>query len=189
MNCKKCQKLLYEYIDEALPPRTRASFEEHVQGCHECRQQLLREQDFSGSTSELLHRRTESLRLRQDSQRGLLDALQSGASPRIRQYGWRPLLRPAVVLVTAACFAIVAAVALRGHKPASPKPSPTAPPLRGPESFLVCTATIYADEAKTDWIERRMIVETRNGREGQLRIVARKNPKPDQTNQKEEEQS
>jgi hypothetical protein len=44
-------------------------------------------------------------------------------------------------------------------------------------------ATTYTDETKTDWTERRLIVKTRNGGEGYLKIIARKTPKSDKTNQ------
>jgi len=188
MNCKHCQKLLHEYVDEALPPRIRISVEEHLHGCDDCRTALAEEQDFSKSMSELLNLRADSLTLGPDIQRNVLQALESGApSPKTRKSYRRVLLRPAWGLAAAACLLVAAIVALQNHNPQPVRPAP--PAVDHPKSYIMCMATIYADETKTDWIERRMIVETRNGAERYLRIVARKPAKEKQMDPEREEES
>ena len=80
----------------------------------------------------------------------------------------------------------VAFAILRNHKP--PQPIRRAQPA--PEhlqSYIMCMGTTYADETKTDWIERCLIVEMKNGVDGYLKIIAKKPPKP--THPKEEKEA
>jgi len=117
----------------------------------------------------------------------MVKALESGApSPKTHRNYRRVLLRPALALGAAACLLFAAIIAPHNHKPA---PVRTAQPVAvRPKSYIMCMATTYADETKTDWIERRMIVVTRNGREGYLNIIARKPSKPDEAKQNEKEE-
>lgn len=188
MKCNHCQKLLHEYLDQTLPPKIRTSVEQHLQSCDACRQALLQERNFSSSISQLLTRHTDSLTLEPDMQRNILEALESGApSPKIRIFPKRVFVRPALALTTLACLLLAVIVALHNHKP---QPTQTVPPVvRRPKSYIMCMATIYTDETKTDWIERRLIVATRNGGEGYLKIIARKPPKMNQTDQNEKEEN
>lgn len=188
MNCKRCRKLLHEYLDESLPSRKRASLEEHLQTCDDCRQALTRQQDFSRSLSGLFRRETDSLTLSPAIQRNVLEALQSGApSPKTHKSYRSVLLRPALALGAAACLLVAALIAFRGQKPELVQQS--TPVVPHPKSYIMCMATTYTDDTKTDWIERRLIVVTRNGGEGYLNIIARKPSKPDQTNQNEREEN
>ena len=183
MNCNHCQKLLHQYLDESLSSEKRASVEEHLRSCDDCRQALLKERDFSKSVRELLERRTDRLTLQPDIQRDVLKALESGAaSPKTHKNYRRVLLRPALALGAAACVLVVAIAIFQNGKP-----PPTEPAVQHRQSYIMCMATTYADEAKTDWIERHLIVEMRNGIEGYLKIIARKPPKETQTNQEEEQ--
>ncbi len=187
MNCKRCQNLLHEYLDESLPSRKRTSIEEHLQTCDDCRQALASEQDFARSLSGLFRRETDSLTLSPAIQHNVLEALHSGApSPKTHKSCTSLLLRPALALAAAACLTVAAIIAFRGQKPQLVQQSTPAVPH--PKSYIMCMATTYADDSKTDWIERRMIVVTRNGGEGYLNIIARKPSKPDQTNQNEREE-
>jgi anti-sigma factor RsiW len=179
MNCKRCQKLLYEFLDGALSSTARASVEAHLETCDACRQALVQEQLLSRSVPELVRRETASLSVRPNVQRKILEALESGARlPRIRLRLARLLLRPALALGTAACLLVAAILAVK-----KPEPETAPPAAQHVKSYIMCMATTYTDETKTDWIERRLIVETRNGGEGYLRIIARKTPKTDQTKQ------
>ncbi len=179
MNCKRCQKLLYEFLDGALSSRARASVEAHLQSCDACRQALVQEQLLSRSVPELLRRETASLSVRPNVHRKVLEALDSGARlQRIRLRLARLLLRPGIALGTAACLLVAAILSVK-----KPEPQPTRPVAPHLKSFIMCMATTYADDTKTDWIERRLIVETRNGGDGYLKIIARKTPKTDQTKQ------
>lgn len=179
MNCKRCQKLLYEFLDGALSSRARASVDAHLETCDACRQALVQEQLLSRSVPEFLRRETASLSIRPNVHRKVLEALDSGApSPRLRPRLAHVLLRPALALGTAACLLVAAILSVK--KPGPQPAHPVAPHLK---SFIMCMATTYTDDTKTDWIERRLIVETRNGGEGYLKIIARKTPKSDKTNQ------
>jgi hypothetical protein len=183
MNCKRCQKLFHEYLDESLASRRRTVIEEHLRTCEGCREALSRERSLSTSMSELLSRYVGGLKLRPGIQHDVVKALESGApSPKTRRNYRRVLLRPAVALGAAACVLAVAIAVFQNGKPPPPQSA-----VHHPQSYIMCMATTYADEAKTDWIERRMIVEMRNGIEGYLKIVARKPPKETQTNQEEEQ--
>jgi len=183
MNCNHCQKLLHQYLDESLSSEKRASVEEHLQSCDGCREAVLKERGLAKSIRELLERRTDRLTLQRDIQRDVLKALESGAaSPKTHKNYRRVLLRPALALGAIACLLVVAITLIQNHKPQHVKPV-----MDHPRSYIMCMATTYADEAKTDWIERHLIVEMRNGIEGYLKIIARKPPKETQTNQEEEE--
>jgi len=188
MNCNRCQKLFDEYLDQTLPLKIRTSVEHHLQSCDDCRQALVQQRNFSMSLSQLLSRHTDSLRLRRDLHRNIVQALESGApSPKTRKSYRRVLLRPALALGAAACLLVVAILALHNHKPQPLQPA--RPVVHRPKSYIMCMATVYADASKTDWIERRMIVRTRNGGEGYLNIIASKPSKPDQTKQNEKEKN
>ncbi|NQT85068.1 zf-HC2 domain-containing protein [bacterium] len=187
MNCKHCQKLFHQYLDEALPSSIRTSVEEHLQTCRDCRQALVQQRNFSTSISQLLARHTDSLTVRPDIQRNVLRALESAApSPKTRIYPKRVFVRPAIALTAATFLTVAAILALHNHKPQPVRPAQ--PVVRHPKSYIMCMATTYADETKTDWIERRMIVVTRNGGEGYLNIIARKPSKPDEAKQNEKEE-
>jgi anti-sigma factor RsiW len=184
MNCKRCQKLFHEYLDENLSPRVRTSIEEHLRDCGDCRDALAEERSLSTSMRGLLNRQVEGLKLRPGVQHEVVKAIESGApSPKIHRNYRRILLRPALAMGVAACVLVaVMAIFQNGKSP------PTQPAAQHPQSYIMCMATTYADQAKTDWIERRLIVEMRNGIEGYLEIIARKPAETTQTNQEVEEQ-
>lgn len=186
MNCKRCRKRIHEYLDDALPPRVRSSVEQHLGDCDHCRAALAQERQFSGSTADLLRERVHSLRLDPNVSPKIVTALKSGVSaPRIRGYRRNVVLRPALALGIVAALVIAAFAILTDHQP---PPSRRAQPIpEHPKSFVMCMGTTYADETKTDWIERRLIVEMKNGIEGYLEVVAKKPAKP--TEREEEEVS
>ncbi len=186
MNCKRCQKRIHEYLDEALPSKLRTSVGEHLAGCHVCREALDNERTLARSASELLSKRVHSMRLRPDLPRKVVTALESGApAPRIRGYRRNVVLRPALALGVAAALVIGAFAILRDYQP--PRIRSAQPVPEHPKSFVMCMGTTYADATKTDWTERRLIVEMRNGIDGYLEIIARKPAKP--TEREEEETS
>jgi hypothetical protein len=178
--------LLHEYLDDALSFRLRASVEEHLRICDECGEALAQERDFSRAVSGLLRRKAESLRLSRDVRRRVMEALESGApSPKIRRRYKRVLVRPVLAVAAAACLLVAAVALFRQHEP---PPVRAAKPIADhPKSYIMCMATRYAEGSETDWIERRMIVRIRNGREGYLEITARKAPKEKQANEEKEE--
>ncbi len=188
MNCKRFQKILHEYLDESLPPRVRVRLEDHLRSCEGCRQALDRERYFSTSISQLVSHSTASLKLRPDIQRNVLEAMESGTSPlKTAPFRRNVLFRLALAAGGAACLLIGAVVVLHLHKR---QPVQTVEPrVDHPAFYIMCMATTYADETKTDWVERCLIVSTRNGGEGYLKITARKPRKNDQTSEENEEES
>lgn len=186
MNCKRCQKRIHEYLDDVLPLKLRSSVEEHLAGCDDCRKALAGERAFTRSATRLLREGVHSMSLHPEVSRKVVAALESGApASRIRGYRKNVVLRPALALGAFAVFVIASFAILRNGQPpavrrARPVPEHT-------KSFIMCMGTTYADAAKTDWIERRLIVEMKNGIDGYLEIIAKKPAKP--TEQEEEETS
>ena len=189
MNCKRCRKLIHEYRDDALPSGLRSSVEHHLGSCDDCREALTAERAFTRSANKLLRERVHSMTLHPDVARKVLTALESGApSLRIRSHRRKVSWRPALALGVAAILVTVAFAILRNQQP--PQPTRRAQPV--PEhlqSYIMCMATTYADETKTDWIERRLIVEMKNGIDGYLKIIATKPPKPTQPKEEKEAES
>lgn len=189
MNCKRCQKLIHEYLDDALPSGLRSSVERHLGGCDDCREALAAERAFTRSATELLRERVHSMELHPGVSHKVLTALESGSpSPRIRSHRRKVFLRPAMALGVAVVLVTVAFAIFRDHQP--PQPLRRVQPV--PEhlqSYIMCMATTYADETKTDWIERRLIVEMKNGIDGYLKIIARKPPKPTEPKEEKEAES
>ncbi len=182
MTCKSCQRLLYDYLDEALPAERRASMEQHLERCEGCREALGRERQLTSSMSALLRRETRSLTLRADTGREVERSLGSAVrAPEERASDRRRLLRPAVAVAAATCVVVGLVLALQREKP---QPRQAAAPHR--TSFIMCMATVYADDTKTDWIERRLIVEEKNGVDRYLKIIARKPRKPEEPPNSEE---
>lgn len=188
MKCKSCQRLLYDYLDEALPAERRASMEQHLERCEGCRQALGEERALSSTMSASLRRETRSLTLRADIGREVERALASPikAAPVRMPSRTRPLLRPAMVAAAVACLALVAVFVLQEKEPQPRRAA--APAAPHPTSFIMCMATVYADDTKTDWIERRLIVEEKNGVDRYLKIIARKPRKPEEPPNSEEEE-
>jgi hypothetical protein len=189
MNCKRYQKLIHEYLDDALSSGLRSSIEEHLKACDDCRKAFAQERAFSESATKLLREGVHSMSLHPDILPKVQAVLESGASsPRIPSYQRNVLLRPALALGVAAVLATVAFAILRNHQP--PQPTRRVQPV--PErlqSYIMCMATTYADETKTDWIERRLIVEMKNGIDGYLKIIAKKPAKPTQPKEEKEAES
>jgi len=188
MNCKRCQKLIHEYLDEALPSRLRSSVEQHLGGCDDCRAALARERQLLRSTAELLRERVHSMSLHPGVSRKVQAALESGApSPRIPSYRRNVLLRPALALGAAVCVLVALIAILRNHSPQPIRPAKSVP--EHPQSYIMCMATTYTDAAKTDWIQRCLIVEMKNGIDRYLKITAKKPPKPTQPKEEKEAES
>ncbi len=188
MNCNRFQKLLHEYLDETLSPRARSLIEKHLEGCEHCRNALALERNFAARVSEQLRRRASKVTLRRDIQQNVMAALESEVRlPEILGIGKRAFVRSALAVAATACLVVAAVFIFR--KGGSPPGPPSRSGEHRPPSYAMCMATIYADESKTDWVERRLIVEMRNGGEGYLKIIARKPPKPDPTKKEKEEQS
>ena len=185
MKCKSCQRLFYEYLDEALPAKRRASVEQHLEKCEGCREMLTQERALSSTMSASLRRETRSLTLRPNVGKEVERALASPAQAAVKMPSRnRPLLRPAMVVAAVACLAVVAVLALQKKEPQPRGAAVAAAPHR--TSFIMCMATVYADDAKTDWIERRLIVEEKNGVDRYLKIIARKPRKPEEPLKSEE---
>lgn len=186
MNCKRCQKRIHEYLDDVLPPKLRSSVEEHLARCDDCRKALVGERAFTRSTTRLLREGVHSMSLDPEVSHRVVAALESEKPAR-----WIPsdrrnvLLRPALALGAFAVLVIAAFAILRNGQPPAVRRAQPVP--EHPKSFIMCMGTTYADAAKTDWIERRLIVEMKNGVDGYLEIIARKPAKP--TEREEEEVS
>ncbi len=189
MNCKRCQKLIHEYLDDALPSGLRFSVEQHLGSCDDCREALTAERAFSCSATKLLRERVQSITLHPDVPRKVLTALESGApSPSVPSHRRKVLLRPALALGVAAVLVTIVFAIPRNHQP--PQPIRRAKSvLEHPQSYIMCMATTYTDAAKTDWIERCLIVEMKNGVHGYLKIIATKPPKPTQPKEEKEAES
>jgi hypothetical protein len=124
-----------------------------------------------------------------DAVRKVLTALESGTfAPRIPSYRRNVLLRPALALGVAAVLVTVAFAILRNHQPPQPIRRAQSVPEH-PQSYIMCMATTYTDAAKTDWVQRCLIVEMKNGVEGYLKIIATKPPKPTKPKQEKEAES
>jgi len=189
MNCKRCQKLIHEYRDDALPSGLPSSIEEHLKACDDCRKAFAQERAFSESATKLLHERVHSMSLHPDILPKVQAALESGApSPRIPSHRRKVFLRPALAMGVAAVLVTVVFAMLRNHQPPHPIRRAQSVPEH-PQSYIMCMATMYADETKTDWIERRLIVEMKNGVHGYLKIIATKPPKPTEPKQEKEAES
>jgi len=156
MNCRRFQKLLFEYLDGSLKPRVQTAAESHLASCSRCRQTLRQQQQLGRSLSEHFQRQTERLELGPQVQRRVVAALHAPVTPRLPVvapfHWWRRLAwaRPSAV--------VLIALALLLAKPWSP----SGPPLRrlaqasAPVSqvsiHLAFCAPVYSFRQEGQWV-------------------------------------
>ncbi len=61
MNCKLCQKFLFEYLDGALPPKKERKILDHLSGCADCSAFIEQEKVISPHLKRALERYSSSL--------------------------------------------------------------------------------------------------------------------------------
>ncbi len=120
MNCRRFQRLLFEYVDGELSQREEASVAKHLAGCPECQKLLDSEKSAGLRVSKALHERAAKVELSTGFQERLLKALNDGqeAGPRtfesffafVRRFAW-----PAAIGAVAVMIAVLLLV--RGHAP------------------------------------------------------------------------
>jgi anti-sigma-K factor RskA len=128
MNCRRFEHLMWEYLDETLSSRKRASADRHLARCGVCREALRRHQQIARTLSKSLQQTAESLRLDPEVERCLLGNLTApsaaGADRPFRE--WFPVLTwrlaAAAVLVCAAGL-LVWGLALLPKVTKGPSPS------------------------------------------------------------------
>ena len=81
MNCRRFQNRLYEYVDGTLSPRARVAAKRHLARCDACRQAALREQQLAQFLSDRLRQGAQSLALRPEVRRRILQALERKSAP------------------------------------------------------------------------------------------------------------
>jgi hypothetical protein len=76
MNCRRFQKLLFEYVEESLSARTNAAAESHLANCPSCRKIAQQHRQFARSLSARFHRAAEPASFSREEQDRLVTALQ-----------------------------------------------------------------------------------------------------------------
>ncbi len=116
MNCKRVEYWLDEYVEGTLPPGKRAAAERHLAACAACRARLRRYREFGRSLTNHMQQATQSLRLRPESERRLLQALREAAPqtarpglPRLSWAWWTRWLPWAAAACLLAAGALLAA--------------------------------------------------------------------------------
>ena len=107
--------------------------------------------------SEALHRRVDHLVLSADARNRVIDSACTGMPPKTRYWpglGW--------AAAAAACLliAVLGFVRLRTSMPAALN------------SQIKCVSVVYADESRSIWLNRTVIVREVNGTESYIKVVA-----------------
>ncbi|MGA2864071.1 MAG: zf-HC2 domain-containing protein [Verrucomicrobiota bacterium] len=115
MNCRRLEHWLDEYVEGTLSPRKQAAADRHLAGCAACRAKLRRYREFAQSLAGEMRQATQSLRLRPEVERRLLQAQRSGTAgvadqPAAARF-WSRLFQPRAA---AACL-LAAGVLLAGY--------------------------------------------------------------------------
>ena len=134
MNCRRFEQQLDEYADGSLWPLSRAAADRHLAGCAACREKVRRHRQLGQYLSGTLQQATQSLRLRPEAERRLLQALPSWSCAATCQpsvaWLWIRRLWP---WLAAASLLVAGALLLR---PASHGPNPRLEAGRSPNRSL-----------------------------------------------------
>ena len=87
MNCRRFQEHLYEYVEETLSPRQRASADRHLAKCGACCEAVRREQHLAQILSAGLEQDTEHLTLDEAARHRIAAALSDGTCRDTRAVG------------------------------------------------------------------------------------------------------
>lgn len=169
MSCRRCKKLIEEYIDETLSQRLQKGIKEHLTNCEACRSLLEVKQRFSNIMHQLMSEKTSSLKAGPDMLdrvQGALEndtfSLSSYRGLRIKfryRLAWGVMTVVFLLLLTTAYFFFF-------------RPGEKAPMAK---SYLKCVATIYEDKDQSNWIERCLFLRVTNGEHAYMKIIVSKN--------------
>jgi hypothetical protein len=76
MNCGRFQRLVFEYMEGSLSPRTHAAAERHSTNCSICRELVLQQRESARLLTEGFRRNTAAIAFTADGERRLIAALQ-----------------------------------------------------------------------------------------------------------------
>ena len=170
MNCRRCKKLMDEYLDKTIPQRLYRGIKEHLNNCEACRILLEDKQRFSNAVHKLLVEKVSSLSAGPDMLNRVQDTLESDNSSlpyrRLRikfryHLAWGIRVAVFLLLLTTAYFFFF-------------RPSERAPIAK---SYLKCVATIYENKDQSNWIERRLFLRVTDGEDAYMKIIVSKNEK------------
>jgi len=157
MNCARCRKRLYEYLDGALSARARAAMDNHLQSCPACQKALAEETASAATLRNLLRRGAEPITLRGDMQARVLSR-----AAQTRGVAWADAFaafwsgyRLRVALAASTVAVAVAVLGLWQHFRRS---AATHAP-----SHFECVLTTYADDDPSWWTRRTLLVCSKNG--------------------------
>jgi anti-sigma factor RsiW len=140
MNCRRFEQRLDEYADETLWPASRAAADRHLAGCAACRERVRHHRQIGQYLSATLQQATQSLRLRPDVERRVLEALPGRSRAVARQpsvaWLWLRRLRP---WLAAAGLLLAGALLIR---PVSHWPNRRLETDRSPNPSLAASASI-----------------------------------------------
>ena len=115
MNCRTCQRLIPEYVDDALRPGVRRRLERHVATCPACAGALACERTAPARFAEWLQPGLEERRLAPEARARLAAVARSSVSAPPAPVAWpgwsRPLAAAAVLLI------LLGAIGICRHAP------------------------------------------------------------------------
>jgi len=152
MNCRRFQKLLFEYVEESLSAGTHAAAESHLARCSTCREVAQQHRQFARSLSDGFHRAAESTSFSSEEQDRLVSVLQ-GESTKIPDShlvtGWWPRL----AWIGASAAVLIIALFLMNRFPVRKRPSSGAAVVSTPTviQYSYC-APSYSFERRGDFV-------------------------------------
>jgi len=168
MNCRRCKRLIEEYLDETLPQRLYKGIKNHLNNCEACRILLEDKQRFSNIMHKLMVEKTASLSAGPDMLNRVQEALKrENSSLSYRRFRIKFRYRLVWGVMTAVFLLLLAAAYFFFFRPG--ERIPTA------KSYLKCVATFYESEEQSNWIERRIFLRVANGETAYMRITVSKN--------------
>jgi hypothetical protein len=166
VNCQKCHKLIYEYIDKTLPPKIEMKMDDHFQSCQDCREKLAQERHLAESMKSLFDLASSGI----CGEKRVLEKIRAleptspdtSFSAKVIQVFWRPILRGALIL--SIIFTVLFLVLLN---------------LKIKDRILINNkerlAQLYLDSMlsapQTDWQEKSIIITIYNSQRNLSKII------------------
>lgn len=154
MNCKKCQKSLYEYLDKSFSQKKEKEIMEHLKGCRDCSEIFERENRFSQLLKKVMDYKTSFLSLDYSMVERLKDVKKERKSLAFKPEKLNFVLRPIGLIITA--VSIIALALMLIHLAHQNKE--TLISSFSKENIIDFEEDLMMADPKTDWMERRLII-------------------------------
>ena len=152
MNCKLCQKFLFEYLDGVLPPKKERKILDHLSGCADCSAFIEREKVISPHIKRALERYSYSLLPETDLVERIIKERDTDRKRIPASWKFRLVLKPVSVAVVFLAVVLISTVVLVRH------PEKEIVNLSKQENVSLDAKEKMIEEPRANWLKRHLIL-------------------------------